>query len=78
MWASIWVLGILWIALSDKIRPLMEALSVGRMLDLTFAFGFLLCLLVTFFSHHKISQMEKRMEELVRAVAIKEGEENEI
>jgi hypothetical protein len=60
------------IALPQITEPLSHALSFGRTFDLYVALAIAFFALVTFFNHVRVSKYERKVENLVRAVAIRE------
>lgn len=77
LWSFVWIGGIVWVLFSNNIKPLMDALNVGRMLDLTFAFGVLICIVLVFYTNMKFEKMNLKFENLVRGIAIEKAEQEE-
>lgn len=71
-WIIIWVLVILIVIFPEVVRLYAMSFAVSRVLDLLIAGAFVVVFIMVASSYVRVSQLEKRIEELVRKLALKE------
>lgn len=74
LWTLVWGGAILWLALSSRIKPVLEILEVGTMFDLTLAVGILTSVIIAYINYLDIAKQNMRIEQLVSALAIQNAE----
>jgi hypothetical protein len=75
VWSALWIVALLLIAFPAVLTPVTSSLHFGRTFDLYVALAVMFFALITFFNHTRVSKYERKVEELVRAVAIREVKE---
>lgn len=73
-WLLIWVLVILVVLFPDIVRVYAMSFSVSRVLDLLIAGAFIVMFVMVASAYVRVSELEKRLEDLVRKLALKENE----
>jgi len=71
-WIIIWVLVIFVVIFPEVVRIYANSFAVSRVLDLLIAGAFVVVFIMVASSYVRVSQLEKRIEELVRKLALKE------
>ncbi len=71
-WILIWVLVIFVVIFPEVVRIYANSFAVSRVLDLLIAGAFVVVFIMVASSYVRASQLEKRIEELVRKLALKE------
>lgn len=71
-WIAIWVAVILIVLFPEIVRTYAVSFSVSRVLDLLIAGGFIVVIIMVTSAYLRVSQTEKRIDELVRKLALKE------
>ena len=72
IWIIIWSLTIFIVAFPELLRTYARAFSVSRVLDILIAGGFILVISMVSSAYVRTKKLEKKMEELVRKLALKE------
>lgn len=73
-WLLIWVLVILVILFPDIVRVYAMSFSVSRVLDLLIAGAFIVMFVMVASAYVRVSELEKRLDDLVRKLALKEND----
>ena len=73
-WLLIWVLVILVVLFPDIVRVYAMSFSVSRVLDLLIAGAFIVMFVMVASAYVRVSELEKRLEDLVRKLALKEND----
>lgn len=71
-WIAIWVAVILIVLFPEIVRTYAVSFSVSRVLDLLIAGGFIVVIIMVTSAYLRVSQTEKRIDELVRKLALKD------
>ncbi len=71
-WIIIWVLVILIVIFPEVVRIYANSFAVSRVLDLLIAGAFIVLFVMVSSAYIRVSTLEKRIEELVRKLALKE------
>ncbi len=71
-WIIIWVIVILVVIFPEVVRIYAMSFAVSRVLDLLIAGAFVVVFIMVSSAYIRVSQLEKRIEELVRKLALKE------
>ncbi len=71
-WIIIWVLVIFVVIFPEVVRIYASSFAVSRVLDLLIAGAFVVVFIMVASSYVRVSQLEKRIEELVRKLTLKE------
>lgn len=71
-WIIIWVLVIFVVIFPEVVRIYANSFAVSRVLDLLIAGAFVVVFIMVSSAYIRVSQLEKRIEELVRKLALKE------
>lgn len=71
-WIIIWVLVIFVVIFPEVVRIYANSFAVSRVLDLLIAGAFVVVFVMVSSAYIRVSQLEKRIEELVRKLALKE------
>lgn len=75
MWAILWVLFIVVTLIPDLLNPIVRSLSLTRRMDFYITLGFMFVIGLGFYSYIISRKNQKRIENIVREIAIKkEGE----
>ncbi len=70
-WGFIWVTAIILLTVATPISGIVDSLQFARVIDLYLTLGLVFCLVVVFIDFVKIEKQERKLEELVRNIAIK-------
>lgn len=73
-WLLIWVLVILVVLFPDIVRVYAMSFAVSRVLDLLIAGAFIVMFVMVASAYVRVSELEKRLEDLVRKLALKEND----
>lgn len=73
-WLLIWVLVILVVLFPDIVRVYSMSFAVSRVLDLLIAGAFIVMFVMVSNAYVRVSELEKRLEDLVRKLALKEND----
>lgn len=73
-WLLIWMLVILVVLFPDIVRVYAMSFSVSRVLDLLIAGAFIVMFVMVASAYVRVSELEKRLEDLVRKLALKEND----
>ncbi|MBS3088404.1 DUF2304 domain-containing protein [Candidatus Pacearchaeota archaeon] len=76
-WFLVWAAGIFGIFLNKKLGLFLESLSIMRVFDLYTIIGFMFFLFIVFYLFRVVKENEKRIEEMVRVLAIKNMQKGE-
>ncbi len=71
-WIIIWVIVILVVIFPEVVRIYANSFAVSRVLDLLIAGAFVVVFVMVSSAYIRVSTLEKRIEELVRKLAVKE------
>ncbi len=71
-WIIIWVIVILVVIFPEVVRIYSNSFAVSRVLDLLIAGAFIVVFVMVSSAYIRVNQLEKRIEELVRKLALKE------
>lgn len=71
-WIMIWVLAILVVLFPDIVRVYSMSFAVSRVLDILIAGAFVVIFIMVSRAYVRVSELEKRLEDLVRKLALKE------
>jgi hypothetical protein len=71
-WIVIWVFVILIVLFPDIVRVYSMSFAVSRVLDLLIGGAFIIIFIMVSSSYVRVNKLEKRIEELVRKLALKE------
>lgn len=71
-WIIIWVIVILVVIFPEVVRIYANSFAVSRVLDLLIAGAFVVVFVMVSSAYIRVNQLEKRIEELVRKLALKE------
>ncbi len=71
-WIIIWVIVILVVIFPEVVRIYANSFAVSRVLDLLIAGAFVVVFIMVSSAYIRVNQLEKRIEELVRKLALKE------
>jgi len=74
VWIIIWSLVIIISIFPAIFRIYSQAIAVSRLLDILIAGGFILVLALTAASYIRTKRLEKKLEELIRKLAIRESQ----
>ena len=74
-WIGAWSAFALVVIFPNSTNSFLERLSVNRTMDLMLIVGFMLIWVVLFADYLEIRRLRQRLQELVRQIALKEGEE---
>lgn len=78
LWAIFWLAFLFLVLFPNSIDPIMKTLSIVRTLDFLTIVGFLFLILLGFQNYRLVKKNNKKVEEIVRKVAFKNCEINEI
>jgi hypothetical protein len=71
-WIAIWTAVILIVIFPEVIRVYAESIAISRVLDLLIGGAFVVIFIMVAVSYVKVNKLEKRLEDLVRKLALKE------
>ncbi len=71
LWAVMWVAFIVISVSPGLLNPIVESLSFARTMDLLIVLGFMFLIGITFFNYLKLKKTQKKIEDLVRGIAIR-------
>jgi hypothetical protein len=74
-WFLVWSGFSIAVLFPQSTSVLVERLAINRMMDLFMIVGFTLVWGVVFFTHLEVRRLQRKMVQLVREIALKEGEE---
>ena len=74
-WVGAWSAFALIVIFPSSTNGFLERLSVNRTMDLIFIVGFMLVWVVIFADHLETRRIRQQLQELVRQITLKEGEE---
>ena len=75
-WILVWLLTILVVIFPEVVRAYAQGFAVSRVLDLLIAGGFLVVFIMVSRAYVKINEVEKRLEDLVRKLALDDKKKN--
>jgi hypothetical protein len=70
-WAAVWVVAALLVGFPDTFSRITQTLKFARITDLYVAMAIMFFGIITFLNYAKVQKQERKIEELVRATAIK-------
>jgi hypothetical protein len=70
-WNVVWVLAIVLLLVERSVFRFVQGLHFARAFDLYLSFGLMFVMAVAFYTYVKIERQDRRLEELVKEVAIK-------
>lgn len=70
-WITIWTIVILIVIFPEVVRVYAESFAISRVLDLLIGGAFVVIFIMVSSAYVKVNKLEKRMEELVRKLALK-------
>jgi hypothetical protein len=71
-WITIWTLVILVVIFPEVVRVYAQSFAISRVLDLLIGGAFVIIFIMVASSYVKVNKTEKRLEDLVRKLALKE------
>ena len=71
-WLVLWLIFVLVSLLPNVLDPITKTLSVTRTMDLLIIVGFMFLIGVTFYNYTTIRKNQKKVEDLVRKIAIED------
>jgi hypothetical protein len=71
-WISIWIAVILIVIFPEIIRVYASSFAISRVLDLLIGGAFIVLFIMVSSAYIRVSRLEKRIEDLVRKLALKE------
>jgi len=71
-WIMIWVLVILIVIFPEVVRVYASSFAISRVLDLLIGGAFIVIFIMVARAYVKVNSLEKRLEDLVRKLALKE------
>lgn len=71
VWVIIWAVAFFMLAFNNVIENYVISLQFARSMDLYLVLGLMFVLVSTFYNFVKLERQERRLEELVRSIAIK-------
>lgn len=72
-WIAIWIIGFFAMIFKNAIQITLPSLAVYRIFDLYTIAGFMFFLFMIFYLFSKVKQGEKKLEELARAITMKDN-----
>lgn len=72
-WITIWVLVILIVIFPEVVRVYANSFAISRVLDLLIGGAFVVIFIMVAGSYVKVNKVEKKLEDLVRKLALKEN-----
>ena len=76
LWMAVWLGTLVLVIFPSTIYGVMETLKIERTVDFFVICGFLFFSVVIFYLYNAVKQMQRKMEKLVREVAIKKVKKN--
>ena len=73
-WVGVWSGFSLAVLLPQSVAVFVQRLHVNRVMDLFMILGFMLVWVVLFLNHLELRRMQKRMRDLVRELALRQGD----
>ena len=74
LWLGVWAGFVLAVLLPQSISIFVQRLRVNRVMDLFMILGFMLVWVVLFLNHLELRRMQKRVQDLVRELALRQDE----
>ena len=70
LWMAVWVGALLLVLFPETLYGIMETLKIERTVDFFVISGFMFFIVLIFYLYSAVKQMQRKMEKLVRKVAI--------
>lgn len=70
LWMAVWVGALLLVLFPETLYGIMETLKIERTVDFFVICGFMFFIVLIFYLYSAVKQMQRKMEKLVRKVAI--------
>jgi hypothetical protein len=74
LWIAVWTAFVLAVLLPQSVSVFVQRLRVNRVMDLFMILGFMLVWVVLFLNHLELRRMQKRLQDLVRELALRQDE----
>jgi hypothetical protein len=74
LWVAVWCAFSLAVLLPQSVAVFVQRLHVNRVMDLFMILGFMLVWVVLFLNHLELRRMQKRLQDLVRELALKQDD----
>jgi len=72
-WSILWIAFLIVTLIPQILNPIMETLSIARTMDLFIILGFMFLITANFYTYGIVRKTQKKMENLVREIAIKKA-----
>ncbi|MEA3515429.1 MAG: DUF2304 domain-containing protein [Nanoarchaeota archaeon] len=70
LWMAVWVGALLLVLFPETLYGIMETLNIERTVDFFVISGFMFFIVLIFYLYSTVKQMQRKMEKLVRKIAI--------
>lgn len=74
LWLGVWAAFVLAVLLPQSVSVFVQRLRVNRVMDLFMILGFMLVWVVLFLNHLELRRMQKRVQDLVRELALRQDD----
>ena len=74
LWLAVWSAFVLAVLLPQSVSVFVQRLRVNRVMDLFMILGFMLVWVVLFLNHLELRRMQRRLQDLVRELALRQDD----